>query len=102
MKWRQIIVPLCLLLISTACLTVRRSGWSSDWTDWDFRIGYTTGGGLWLLANFAYGGMRAQGSKENTAWRVLAFIFGFPGHAALVGVRHRRKRTRVRSRPAAP
>jgi hypothetical protein len=23
--------------------------------------------------------MRAQGSKESTVWRVLAFIFGFPG-----------------------
>jgi hypothetical protein len=55
MKWRRIFIPLCLLLISTACLTVRRSDWSSDW---DFHIGYTTGGGLWLLANFAYGGMR--------------------------------------------
>ena len=78
MKWRQLFVPLVPLLVSTACLTVRTSGWSPDSTNWDFHIGYATGGGFWLLANFAYGGMRAQGSEEKL-WRLLAFIFGFPG-----------------------
>ena len=34
--------------------------------------------GIWVLANFAYAGMRAQGSP-NSLWRVLSFIFGFPG-----------------------
>jgi hypothetical protein len=33
---------------------------------------------IWILANLAYTGMRAQGSK-NTGWRAIAFIFGFPG-----------------------
>jgi hypothetical protein len=33
---------------------------------------------IWILANLAYAGMRAQGSK-NAGWRILAFIFGFPG-----------------------
>jgi hypothetical protein len=33
---------------------------------------------LWILANLAYTGMRAQGST-NEGWRIVAFIFGFPG-----------------------
>lgn len=34
--------------------------------------------GLWILANISYAGMRAQ-NHPNIAWRVLSFIFGFPG-----------------------
>src|ERR1051326_3750753 len=34
--------------------------------------------GLWILANISYAGMRAQDSP-NSVWRVVAFIFGFPG-----------------------
>lgn len=34
--------------------------------------------GLWILANFCYAGMRAQDSPSS-GWRILAFIFGFPG-----------------------
>ena len=34
--------------------------------------------GLWVLANFSYAGMRAQNS-QSAGWRILAFIFGFPG-----------------------
>jgi len=39
-----------------------------------------TGGlsALWVLANFCYAGMRAQGSSSS-GWRIVAFIFGFPG-----------------------
>jgi hypothetical protein len=33
---------------------------------------------IWILANLAYAGMRAQASR-NTGWRVLSFIGGFPG-----------------------
>jgi len=33
---------------------------------------------IWILANLSYAGMRAQGSK-NTGWRIISFIFGFPG-----------------------
>lgn len=33
---------------------------------------------IWILANFSYAGMRAQGS-ESYGWRTLAFLFGFPG-----------------------
>ena len=33
---------------------------------------------LWILANIAYAGMRAQNSPS-TGWRIIAFIFGFPG-----------------------
>ena len=34
--------------------------------------------GLWVLANFCYAGMRAQGSRS-AVWRVVSFICGFPG-----------------------
>lgn len=42
------------------------------------RVGNTGISGLWLLANMSYAGMRAQGNR-NKGWRILAFIFGFPG-----------------------
>jgi hypothetical protein len=35
-------------------------------------------GGIWVLANFSYAGMRAQNSASS-GWRVVSFIFGFPG-----------------------
>ena len=41
-------------------------------------IGTHGGAALWLLANFSYAGMRAQGSKDR-GLRIIAFIFGFPG-----------------------
>jgi hypothetical protein len=34
--------------------------------------------GLWVLANICFAGMRAQNSPSS-GWRVVAFIFGFPG-----------------------
>lgn len=33
---------------------------------------------LWILANFSYAGMRAQGHR-GSGWRIVSFIFGFPG-----------------------
>ena len=33
---------------------------------------------VWVLANICYAGMRAQGHPSRV-WRVLAFVFGFPG-----------------------
>lgn len=33
---------------------------------------------IWVLANIAYAGMRAQNSAS-AGWRIVAFIFGFPG-----------------------
>jgi len=44
------------------------------------RYSVGTGGvsGLWILANLSYAGMRAQDSPS-TGWRIIAFIFGFPG-----------------------
>lgn len=33
---------------------------------------------IWILANVSYAGMRAQNSRS-TVWRIVAFIFGFPG-----------------------
>ena len=34
--------------------------------------------GIWMLANIGYAGMRAQ-NNPSTCWRIVAFIFGFPG-----------------------
>lgn len=34
--------------------------------------------GLWILANISYAGMRAQ-KHPSVGWRILSFIFGFPG-----------------------
>ena len=34
--------------------------------------------GLWILANISYAGMRAQ-NHPSVGWRILSFIFGFPG-----------------------
>ncbi|HYV07228.1 MAG TPA: hypothetical protein VFB82_21715 [Blastocatellia bacterium] len=33
---------------------------------------------LWIFANISYAGMRAQ-NHAGAFWRVIAFIFGFPG-----------------------
>ena len=33
---------------------------------------------LWIFANLSFAGMRAQNSSS-TGWRIIAFIFGFPG-----------------------
>jgi uncharacterized protein YceK len=33
---------------------------------------------LWILANISYAGMRAQ-NHPSALWRILAFLFGFPG-----------------------
>lgn len=33
---------------------------------------------IWIFANLSYAGMRAQNSSSK-GWRIVAFIFGFPG-----------------------
>ena len=39
----------------------------------------TTGvSAIWICANISYAGMRAQNNRS-TGWRILSFIFGFPG-----------------------
>ncbi len=44
----------------------------------DARNGGTAGGAaLWIFANLSYAAMRAQGNPSG--WRILCFIFGFPG-----------------------
>jgi hypothetical protein len=35
-------------------------------------------GGIWMLANICYAGMRAQ-NHPGVGWRMVSFIFGFPG-----------------------
>jgi len=41
-------------------------------------VGSTGVSGLWMLANLCFAGMRAQNSSS-AGWRIVAFIFGFPG-----------------------
>ena len=55
---------------------------------------------IWLLANICYAGMRAQG-HPSSLWRVVSFLFGFPGDAGLVARGERRKQSRLRHQPAA-
>jgi hypothetical protein len=35
-------------------------------------------GGIWILANICYAGMRAQ-NHPSVGWRMVSFILGFPG-----------------------
>jgi hypothetical protein len=42
------------------------------------RAGDTGVSAIWMLANFSYAGMRAQ-NHPSAGWRIVAFIFGFPG-----------------------
>lgn len=42
------------------------------------RVGDSGGSALWIFANIAYAGMRAQ-NNPHTGWRIVAFLFGFPG-----------------------
>ena len=48
------------------------------WADSTERAQETGISGLWALANISYAGMRAQ-NHPSKGWRILAFIFGFPG-----------------------
>jgi hypothetical protein len=66
-----------LVDFSAACMPVLAiaSGAASQGAGPVARSGVT---GLWILANISYAGMRAQNSSS-AGWRVVAFIFGFPG-----------------------
>ena len=66
-----------LVLVSAALMPLLAfaSSTASQGTAPVARSGVT---GLWVLANISYAGMRAQNSSS-TGWRVVAFIFGFPG-----------------------
>ena len=41
-------------------------------------VGATGVSGIWVLANACYAGMKAQ-AHPGVGWRMLSFIFGFPG-----------------------
>jgi hypothetical protein len=43
---------------------------------------------LWVFANLSFTGMRAQ-DKGSTFWKVVTFIFGFPGTLLTLLVVHR-------------
>jgi hypothetical protein len=79
MKWHKVLASAILPAITAACVSVEKQGlldWQNSST---YHVGTTGAGGLWFLANFAYAGMRVQGNQSSPGWRVLAFIFGFPG-----------------------
>ena len=64
---------LCIALVAN--LLTASQAFAADGAE---RVGNAGASGIWLLANFSYAGMRAQGSTRS-GWRFLAFIFGFPG-----------------------
>ena len=41
-------------------------------------VGVGGSSAVWIFANISYAGMRAQHSASS-GWRIIAFIFGFPG-----------------------
>ena len=63
------------LLLSTYLIAGMPSPLLADTGD---RAGTAGVSGLWILANFCYAGMRAQGNPSS-GWRIVSFIFGFPG-----------------------
>ena len=63
----------CITLVAT--FVTASHAFAADGVE---RVGNTGASGIWILANISYAGMRAQGSRS-TGWRIVAFIFGFPG-----------------------
>ena len=63
-----------------ASLTIAVSHPALALADTGRKAGETGVSALWILANFCYAGMRAQG-HPGSGWRILSFIFGFPGTA---------------------
>lgn len=61
------------------CLSMASTAYALDSPDYTAPSVTNTGvSAIWILANISYAGMRAQ-NKSTLVWRVLAFIFGFPG-----------------------
>jgi hypothetical protein len=55
---------------------------------------------VWVFANLSFTAMRAQ-ARGSTLWKVLSFIFGFPGTLLTLLVVTEGKRTGLRDRYAA-
>jgi len=75
MSSRYVGVGLTVVLVVMMCTCA----WADGAND---KLQYSvTGGvsGIWVLANLSYAGMRAQNNRRDSGWRILAFIFGFPG-----------------------
>ena len=66
---------LALLILFPACFSWE---WSAGGGRRGWSVGQGGATGLWVLANISYAGMRAQGHPSE-GWRLLAFLFGFPG-----------------------
>jgi hypothetical protein len=50
---------------------------ATTFADSSTAVGTAGVSGIWILANISYAGMRAQDNPSG--WRILAFLFGFPG-----------------------
>ena len=70
MRWMQRLFGLVPLLWTTLAHAADRESRGS--------VGRSGVTAIWMLANVSYAGMRAQNSPSK-GWRVIAFIFGFPG-----------------------
>ncbi len=60
-----------LIVFSTAAFGMPASGWPSTGAD----NGVSA---IWIFANLSFAGVRAQ-NKGSQFWKVVTFIFGFPG-----------------------
>jgi len=60
------------------CAAIPAAALAADGTGVQQSVQDTGVSAIWVLANISYAGMRAQNSPS-TGWRVLSFIFGFPG-----------------------
>ena len=69
---RTVLGGLGLLLMSSVVYAQQSAGNATA------AVSYTGVSSVWVLANISYAGMRAQNNRS-IGWRILAFIFGFPG-----------------------
>ena len=60
------------------CAAIPAAALAADGTGVQQSVQDTGVSAIWVLANISYAGMPAQNSPS-TGWRVLSFIFGFPG-----------------------
>jgi hypothetical protein len=72
-RWARLLSTLAVAVVSLADAAKSMDLASSSSTG-------TEGGvsAVWIFANFSFTGMRAQ-AKGTTFWKVVSFIFGFPG-----------------------
>ena len=75
MAARTLLSLLALVLIACASPALAHVGTEAHHHGWHGGAGVSA---IWIFANLCYAGMRAQ-HHPSTAWRVVSFVFGFPG-----------------------